>query len=365
MMMNDNSDDRSGYSENYYPAASSVAEAQAITVSAGQVASGVDIILTPTRTALVSGTAIDSTGQPVRSGFVMAMRRTAGLMMGNTGGQVRPDGTFTVSGLTPGDYVLRVSTTPRSGSEPPEVLTAVVAVSGTDVTGIVLSPMQPAIVTGRLILDPPGAALDPATIQVIANPKSPDSMMPLGNPNIGPVMVKSDFTFDLKASPGLAVIRAFIGSGFAPAPSQSPWMIKSVRYETTDITDSGIELASGRSVSIDITLTNRQQIVSGAITTARGEPSIGATILVFSQNKEHWASGFGRRVALAQSTRDGKYTAPTLAPGDYFAIAVEKADNQRFPGDPDYLELLARDATRFTLVEGETRTVDLKLTVQQ
>lgn len=365
-MLNDNSDDRSGYSESYYPATSSIAEAQAISVSAGQVASGVDIILTPTRTVKVSGTAIDSTGQPLKSGFVMAMRRTAGLMMmGNIGGQIRPDGTFTMSGLAAGDYLLRASTTPRSGSDPSEVLAAVITVSGNDMTGVVLSPMQPAIVTGRLMVDPPGAALDPATIQVIASPKSPDSMMLLGGPNVGPVMVKGDFTFELKTSPGPSVIRAIIGSGFAPIPSQSPWMIKSVRYETTDITDSGIELVAGRSVSIDITLTNRQQVVTGAITTTRGEPNRDGVVVVFSQNKDHWSEGYGRHISQGRPDRDGKYAVRTLPPGDYFALALERVDSQRFPGDPDYLELLARDATRFTLVEGETRTVDLKLTVQQ
>jgi len=362
----DNSDDRSGYSDSYYPAASSITEAQAITVAAGQVASGVDIILTPTRTAKVSGTAIDSTGQPLRNGFVNAMRRTAAMgIMGGTGGQIKGDGTFTLSGLTPGEYILRASLPPRPGNDRPDALAALVTVNGTDVTGVVLSPMQPAVVTGRLILDPPGATLDPTSIQVMASPKGPDSLMAFGLPNTGPVTVSADFTFELKASPGLAVVRAMVGAGFGPGPTQSPWTIKSVQYQTTDITESGIELVSGRNINVDITLTNRQQIVTGTITTTRGEPSRDVTILVFSEDKEHWTEGFGRRVSLARSDRDGKYTVRTLPPGDYFAVALEKVDNQRFPGDPDYLELLSRDATRFTLVEGDSRTVDLKLTVQQ
>ena len=90
-----------------------------------------------------------------------------------------------------------------------------------------------------------------------------------------------------------------------------------------------------------------------------------AVVLLFSQDKEQWGAGFGRHLAQVRPDKDGKYSVRSLAPGEYYAVALEKLDQQRFPGDPDYFELLSRDAERFTLVEEETRTVDLKLTVQQ
>src|SRR5258706_11275927 len=65
----DNSDDRSGYAATYYPGTSNLALAQPITLAVGQTASGVDIMLTPVRTAKVSGTAVDSKGQPIQNGF--------------------------------------------------------------------------------------------------------------------------------------------------------------------------------------------------------------------------------------------------------------------------------------------------------
>ena len=367
-MMNETSNDRSGYGTSYYPGTPNVAEAQAISVAAGQVASGADIILMPTRTANVSGTAIDSKGQPVRAGMVMAMSRTPGAMMMNAGGQIRPDGTFTVSGLAPGDYTLRANSFgPRAGNEPSETMTATVTVNGGDITGVVLMPVTAVTVTGRVVFDPAGAAIDPSVVQISANSRSPD-MMNIGLVNTGPTLLREDHTFELKAAPGQMLVRAFIGGPGIRADQipGGPWQLKSVRYDSKDITDTGLELSSGRDISgVEIVMTNRAQVVTGMVTTARGEIAKDAVVLLFSQDKEQWGAGFGRHLAQSRPDKDGKYSVRSLAAGDYYAVALEKLDQQRFPGDPDYFELLSRDAERFTLVEEETRTVDLKLTVQQ
>ena len=367
MNMGDNSDDRSGYAATYYPGTPNLALAQPITIAAGQTASGVDITLTPTRTAKVSGTAVDSKGLPIENGFVNAMQRANSMMFSNIGGQIRA-GTFTISGLPPGDYMLRANAMQsRPGNEPPEILTANVSVNGTDVTGVLLAPVLPVVVTGRVVFDPPTAPPDPTSVRVMANPKNPEMMMGMMM-NVGPQIVKDDFTFELKTSPGQMVIRANVnGPGANPAP-QAPgaWMLKSVRYDANDVTDSGLELTSGRDVSdVEIVMTNRPQIVTGQVTNARAEIVKEGTVLLFSQDREQWASGFGRHMGMSRPDKDGKYTLRTLPAGDYFAVAIEQVDNQRFPGDPDYFDLLSRSAVRFSLVEGETRIVDLTLTVQQ
>lgn len=361
-MPNDNSDDRAGYAASYYPGTASLADAQRVTIAAGQTASGVDIMLTPTRTSKVTGTAIDSNGKPVSGGMVMAMQRSIdGGMRGNVGGQIRPDGSFTVSGLTPGDYVLRGNVYSPSGVTS-ETLVANLTVSGNDVAGILLTPLLPGTVTGRIVFDPPSSSLEPAMIRLTASPKSPEAMFMPTQP--APPVVKDDFTFEMKAQPGLVLIRAGVGGpGVAIPPGTGPWSLKSVRHDTTDITDSGLDLASGRVVAgVEIVLTNRMQIVTGQVLDSRGEASSEATVLVFAQNRERW-TGLGRYASMTRPDQGGKYSVRGLAPGDYFATAVDRVDSQRYAGDPDYYEELSRDAVRLTLSEGETRTVDLKLTI--
>src|SRR5436190_15247598 len=64
MMMNAQTEDRSGYAPTYFPGTANVAEAQRLTVTIGQTLTDVNIALLPTRTSRVSGTAVDSQGRP-------------------------------------------------------------------------------------------------------------------------------------------------------------------------------------------------------------------------------------------------------------------------------------------------------------
>ena len=365
VMSNDNSDDRAGYAATYYPGTASPAEAQPLTIAAGQTVAGADIMLAPTRTSKVTGTAIDSKGQPVRSGMVMAMQRAiSGGMSSNLSGQIRPDGTFTVSGLAPGDYVLRGNVFSPPGVTS-ETLIANVSVSGNDVAGVLLAPLLPATVTGRIVFDPPSAAIEPAMIRLTASQKRPE--LTFGPTQPSPPVIKDDFTFEMKTTPGLMVIRAGVGGpgvGFTLPAGTGFWSLKSVRHETTDVTDTGIDLAGGREVNgVEIVMTNRVQTISGQILDSRGAVSKEGSVLVFAQSRERWI-GPGRYASQARPDQTGKYTVRGLAPGDYFAVAVDRVDSQRYMGDPDYYEELSRDGVRLTLSEGETRIVDLKLTVQ-
>ena len=49
-----------------------------------------------------------------------------------------------------------------------------------------------------------------------------------------------------------------------------------------------------------------------------------------------------------------------LPPSEYNIIAIDKLETGQWT-DPDFLERLRFKATAFTLSEGETKTVDLKL----
>ena len=153
MMFNGAStDDGSGYATTYYPGTANIAEAQSLSIDLGTSVSDVTLMLVSTRTARVSGTAVDIEGRPLRQGSVMAMPRVGGMAMPAGGGQIRPDGTFTINGVAPGEYTLRAMVPGLPGVQP-DVMVAMVSVNGVDVTDVRLEPMKSITVSGRVIVD--------------------------------------------------------------------------------------------------------------------------------------------------------------------------------------------------------------------
>jgi hypothetical protein len=349
------SDDRSGYVPTYYPGTPNSAEAQPVSLSVGQTASGIDITLLPARTAQITGTTMNAKGQPLRGGFVNAMPRSrnSGMMGPSAGGQIKPDGTWTLTGLPPGEYVLRGNGPPQGPGTPPEQLMANVTVGGEDVTGVVLTPLQPIKLTGKITLDPPTGWLQPSMVRVIATPKEPGAMF-FATPG-GPPIVHDDFTFEVAGQPGTMLIRAMpIG-----AAASTLWAVKSVRLDNEEVIDSGVELTAGRDLSgVEIVVTNRLQIVTGVVTNDRGEVAGEATVMIFPRDRDQRTnSRFNATVRLDQN---GRYSLRTLPPGEYLAVAVDYVDpNRRM--EPGLLEELSRSAIQFSIAEGQTRTVDLKV----
>jgi hypothetical protein len=317
-------------------------------------------MLVATRTARVSGTAIDASGQPVRMGMVMAMQRSTTGIISPQGGQIRADGTFVISGLAPGEYTLRANVPPtRPGSGPPDLLIANVTVAGADITDVVLSPVQPAVVKGRIVFDPPTTSLQASMLQVMVRPRNPEPMlMSMGAAR--PPTIDEDFTFELEAPEGQMVIGAVTR---VPGATGAPWVVKSVSHNSTDITDEGLNLVAGQQFDdVEIVLTNRVQAVSGLITDAQGQMVTDATVMIFAQDRARWG-GVSRYQAIARPDQNGRYSVRTLPPGEYYAVAVQYADPARRGGDPTYYEQFVPDAVGFTLREAESRALDLKLVV--
>jgi hypothetical protein len=353
MNMNAQTDDRSGYAPTYFPGTPNVAEAQRLNVGVGQTLTDINIALMPTRTARVSGSVVDSQGKTVSTGFVMVTQRDFGLgFMTMPGGQVQPDGTFTVNSLSPGEYTLQ-ATVPGGAGEVPDMATLPITVAGSDITGVRLAAMKPSPLSGRIVVNDPAAAasLRPAMLRPMITPKNPEDMGPMMGA-VGPPKVNDDFTFELRSRPGTMVIR--MGS---PVPG---WGLKTVRINGIDVTDDGFEVRPNEEISgIEIELTNRQSDLSGLVTSGKGDTVRDYSIVIFAEDRERWTPG-SRYLRVGRPDQDGRFKITGLPAGQYYAIAVDSIE----PGagsDPEYLERVRSKATRFSLNDGEIKTVDLKL----
>jgi hypothetical protein len=160
----------------------------------------------------------------------------------------------------------------------------------------------------------------------------------------------------MKALPG--VLRVARG-GLGPPPAG--WAIRSVRLNGIDVTDGGIDFKPNEDVAgLEVELTNKLTSVSGLVTNAKGDAVKDYTAVVFAQDKEKW-TGTSRYQSIGRPDQDGRFKISGLPPGEYYIVAVDRLEPGQ-TGDPDFLETIRRDAKMFSLLEGETKTVDLKLT---
>jgi carboxypeptidase family protein len=339
-------DDRTGYAPTLFPGVTDANRAQRFTIGAGDTISDLTFAMLPIKTTNVSGTVANSQGRPMQ-GMLMVVPESGG-GYNSTGASIRPDGSFTIAGLAPGDYTLRAQ--PPGGFGPnAEIATTKITANGEDITDLRLVAAKPSLMSGRVVIDPSATASAPP-IMLTATPVD-GIMMPMGGP---PARVNDDGTFELSVRPGRTRIGLMnVGMG---------WVIRAVRLAGTDVIDSGVDVEPNENITrLEVELTNRITTVSGLVTNARGEPAKSYSVIVFSQDRERW-TGSSRYQGGGRPDQDGRFKVTGLPQGSYYIVALERIE----PGqaqDPDFLERVVPKATAFALNEGETRVVDLRLTL--
>jgi hypothetical protein len=338
--------DRVRYVPTYYPATPVASEAQRVTVAPGQEVPGITIALARATTATVRGV-VRSSGQGSLGPFTFVTARDVGgpqpegrTAMAVTAG----DGSFALNGLLPGTYLMEARSPTGSDFASKEVL-----VEGADVAGVTLTVSKGATARGRIRFDTgdPPKDLRPAQVFVIS--ASADHLASEMNMDGGPPITRDDWTFELKGLRG----RSFIRAG-----TMSDWEMKRVRREGVDITDIPLDFSADVD-GLEIELTQQVTTVSGVVSDSRGDMALDATVIAFADDPAKWGPQ-SRFIESARPDQQGRFTIKGLPPGRYVAIAVGYLE----PGeerDPDLLEAWRRRGTPFTLSEGKTHVLDLKL----
>jgi hypothetical protein len=347
-VMDIGSRDRVRYVPTYYPGTPVASEAQHITVGAGQELPGITIALARAATATVRGV-VRSSGQDSPGPFTFVVAREIGgpQAHGQTATAVAGgDGSFAIAGLLPGAYLVEARST--SGSE---FASMEVDVEGSDVAGVTLTLSKGTTARGRIRFDTDNTpeGLRPSQVFVMPTLVDPSGDHQLPGMSGGPPVTRDDWTFELQ---GLR------GRGFIRAGTMSDWQMKRVRREGVDITDTPLDFATDVG-GLEIELTQQLTTVSGGVSNDRGGKVLDATVIVFADDPAKWGP-HSRFINSARPDQDGRFTIRGLPPGRYAAIAVGYLE----PGeerDPDLLEAWRRTGTPFTLSEGKTHVLDLKL----
>lgn len=364
------SNPNSGYAPTYFPGTPSGAEAQKISLALGQEAQQIDFALMPVRLAKVTGMVIDSQGKPVSGAMINTMPRSGDRleMMFSLGGSARTDknGNFTLNGVAPGDYILQTrqvmtmtsmggagemvfaARVGGPGGEGAEAGMLPITVAGEDISGVVIVTTKGVTATGRLVFEGGQRPQNTPMLRVAA---------PIADPSPGlggsTAQVQEDGSFELKGLTGLRLVRAI---GLPPG-----WTLKSVRLNGDDVTDTGVEFKGSEPVSgLEVVVTPKVTAIAGGVTTSSGEAVTDYTVVIFSDDPDHWTMPQTRWVTGTRPNTQGRFEAKGLPPGGYYAIAVDYIPQGEW-GDPELLEKLKTKATRFSLDEGESKRLDLKL----
>ncbi|HEX5475330.1 MAG TPA: carboxypeptidase-like regulatory domain-containing protein [Vicinamibacterales bacterium] len=357
----------SGYAPTYYPGTPSSSDAQPIAIGPGQEVDSLDFAMQAVKTVRIRGTVMSSAGQPVGGARVVLIPAVHDSMSFAPAGTSRTasNGTFTMTGIAPGDYTLETTSndreqmmiavmtgtadaTSRPARREPEFAAMPLSVNGTNIDDLVVTTARGAHATGRLVFEGQTAPPGLSKLRILAVPAGSDVRGPVGTST-----VKDDGTFELTGLSGARGLRA----GNLPRG----WFLDTVEYDGADVTDTGIEFKPGTDVSgIVIRYTQQQTHLTGTVATDAGIAATDYTILVFSQDPHAWTQVLGGRTREARPDQDGQFKIDGLRPGDYYAIALESVDEGQAQ-DPEFLTRISKDATSFTLEAGASKALQLKL----
>ncbi len=325
----------------FFPGTAAVADAQRISVKLGEELSGLTIGLIRQRVASISGVVRSSTATPAGLTMVLARRADGGDDWRT--GLAGADGAFAITGVLPGSYMVEARSpfgTDRASAQ--------VTVDTADVAGVVLTISSGAAARGRIRFEggSPPRDLSPSGVLLFAVSATGGEGVNSPQP-----AVRSDWTFELSGLHGPLVLA---GGGM------NNWGIKTISVGGSDLTESPIDFSKGDVEDIEVLLTNRYSEVAGRITESRGAVAGDASVVIFPADPDKWTP-LTSRIASARPDQQGRFSVKGLQAGRYLAIALDYLEEGE-EHDPDLLKEWARVATTFTLGDGESRTIDLKVT---
>jgi hypothetical protein len=376
---------RMGYGPTYYPGSSRVEEARKVTVRAGQDTGGIEFQMQRVQLGRVLGTAVDSAGRPLTGrpdgarGSVMLTSHDE--PNSGRGGVMRPDGTFEIINVTPGEYDLVAMLQHGDGSDSErEGAFVPVTVNGNDVT-MSIQTNTGATLSGRVIVEgrdaaaaltPPAGAVHRTPTTVSAHP-GPNPTSFIGSyPRSAEVA--DDGGFELKGLRGRSIVLT------ANNPRA---ILKAVLRGGQDVTAKPMLLrGTERVTDIQILLTTDVAILHGVVTNSSGESAPDVTVIVFPDDPDRWfqASPFivlARTLASVPTLRAQRTAAPgqpptwapvvggfsvgRLLPGRYFVAALPGTNASMSLVDRESLQRLSATAASVTLGAGEPVTVQVRL----
>jgi hypothetical protein len=232
---------------------------------------------------------------------------------------------------------------------------ALVSVDSADVSGVTVPISPGSSVSGRFRfdVDDPTTIPKPSDFELTAIPVDFDLSPP--NPWAS-ADIHSGWTFEMAGLNGprrLQLVR-----------TPPRFALKEIRVNGVDVTDKPIPLGTRAQslTNVEVVLTDRVAELNGAVVDDRARPIVGATVVVFSTDREQWYPA-SRYVRDSTARQDGGFTVTGLPSGSYYASAVTAipTGGEDAWQDPRFLESLIPGAASVTIADGQKAVVTLRL----
>jgi hypothetical protein len=300
----------------------------------------------------VSGAAFDAAGAPLKGSVLLIVsRRSTAAPWKPLSTTVNSDGTFTLTNVPPGEYVVQALGARGLGG-PAEFGVEQVSVTDRDPRPVTIRTSAGAVLEGLITVEgqPQSRA---ATVSLVAVPFDVDRAPEIGQSTLA---IYRDGRFYLTGLYGRARL--------VLSTTSEGWYVKSATINGVDASHRGFDFGLAQETFREalIQISHATGVISGRVAGESGGPAGGCAVVVFSTDRERWfpTSSYLKR---AQSSPDGSFRVGGLPPGDYYVAAVdpEQSGDSGDWQEPEALHALTSAARRVTLGGGEPFVTELRL----
>ena len=320
----------------FYPAAVTIANAQAVGVSAGQELSGIDIRIQRGPTLSVKGTIAGLAGAP--SKYSLSASVDEGLGFTSEAGKILANGAFAFAELPPGEHSLRLF---EEGMNGPHIIAETdVTLTDQDLTGVVITPFKPARVSVRAVME-----------------GEEDRPLTAGSVFLRPANGDEDFSRAIMQYQPLN--GAYILEGVPPGQYR-PWFgiasncyLKSVRSGDRVLDTETVDVTEGAVIDLLLTFSKNVASVTGDVEVSQEQATQPVHVILVQEAPN------GPSTDWATLDQTFHFTRANLRPGKYLALAVQDEDAPW--KNPEFIRSFHSEGTELELRENENATVHLKL----
>jgi hypothetical protein len=282
--------------------------------------------------------------------FADPMARELSLFVANS--VLDTQGHFTLAPVPPGNYVLTAYGA-LSASGRPMWTHQPVAVGTTEITDLRVPVRERVRLTGRVAFDGLRPRPTAGELEKIGITLLPPDVLRTGDVINTNGQVRANGGFDAGVAGGRYLLMTY--------GMPEGWTLRSAMVGGRDIADVPIDLTAGDIDSAVLTFTDRTARLHGIVTDHAGKPAARVLVMAYPADESLWTDyGPARRHQLVLTAKDGTYTMPPLAAGQYYVASAVNVPSSGWR-DVDVLRSLAPKATRVSLIEGADLVQDLRV----